>query len=165
MCTSSCPGADRAGLGEALDETGQGVVGDGQQHQVGALEDVRGGDERDVREEQRRPPPGGVGDSGDGHRAVPGELEGRSERRSHPAGADDADGEPRGAVLAVWLLGCTHASAAFPFQSASGYRTISRHVNAIGSRGVRLSTGCGFPSTVRAEMGMPGPGAHEMIRA
>lgn len=63
------------GLGQALHESGQGVVGDGQQHQVGALEDVRGGDERNVREHQLGTPPGGVGDPGDGHRAVPGELE------------------------------------------------------------------------------------------
>ncbi|GGS85741.1 hypothetical protein GCM10010206_55580 [Streptomyces cinerochromogenes] len=51
---------------------------------------------------------------------MPGELEGRGQRGAHSAGADDADGEPRGAVLEVWLVDCTHATAAFPFQSALG---------------------------------------------
>ncbi|GGR93099.1 hypothetical protein GCM10010236_54560 [Streptomyces eurythermus] len=51
---------------------------------------------------------------------MPGELEGRGQRGAHAAGADDTDGEPRGAVLEVWLVDCTHATAAFPFQSALG---------------------------------------------
>jgi len=51
---------------------------------------------------------------------VPGELEGRGQRGAHTTGADDAYGEPRGAVPGVWLLACTHATAAFPFQSAPG---------------------------------------------
>ena len=98
------------GLGEALDQRGQRVVGNGQQHQVGAPEDLGGRDDRHVGQQLRGTPAGGVGDPGDGHRAVPGELQGRGERGAHPAGADDADGEPRGAVLGVWLVDCTHAT-------------------------------------------------------
>jgi hypothetical protein len=44
---------------------------------------------------------------------VPGELERRGEGGADPARADNADGEPRGAVLGVWLVECTHSTAAF----------------------------------------------------
>ena len=97
-----------------------------------------GGTSGHVGEQRRGPPPGGVGDPGDGHRAVPGELEGRGERGADPAGADDADGEPRGAVLGVWLLDCTHATAAFPFQSAPG---TGRFLVML-TRSVRAASGC-----------------------
>ena len=101
------------GLGEPLHEAGQGVVGDGQQHQVGALQDLRRGHDGHVGQQLRGPPHGGVGDPGDGHRAVPGELEGRGQGGADTAGADDADGEPRGAVPGVWLSECTHTTTAF----------------------------------------------------
>ncbi len=110
----------RPRLGEPGDQAGQGVVGDGQEDQFGALEDFGGRHERHVGQESRGAPSGGVGDPGDGHRAVPGELERRGQRGAHASGADDAYGEPRGAVLGVWLWGCVHATGAFPFQSARG---------------------------------------------
>jgi len=78
-----------------------------------ALQDLRRGHQRYVGQELGRAPPGGVGDAGDGHRAVSGELERGGERGSDTAGADDADGQPRGAVLGLWLGMCTHSTAAF----------------------------------------------------
>lgn len=132
------PGAYGPGVGEALDEPGQGVVRDGQQHQVRALQHLRGRDHWHVREHQRGPPPGRVRHPGDGHRAVPGQLERGGQRGAHPAGADDTDGEPRGAVLGLWLLECTHATAAFPFQSAPG---TGRFLVML-TRSVREASGC-----------------------
>jgi hypothetical protein len=44
---------------------------------------------------------------------VSGELERGGERGSDTAGTDDADGQPRGAVLGLWLEIRTHATAAF----------------------------------------------------
>lgn len=106
-------GPDGPGLGESFHETGQGVVRDGQQDQVGALENLGRGHQRHIWQEQRGTAPGGVGDPGDGHRAVSGELEGRREGGADAARADDADAEACGSVLGFWLGGCTHSTAAF----------------------------------------------------
>src|SRR5262249_41219845 len=104
--------------------------------------------QRHVREHGLGAPSGGFGDTGDGHRAVPGELEGRGERGAHTTGADDADGEPRGAVLEVWLLDCTHATEAFPFQSALGTGRFLVMLTLSRSEADRSSTGCGFHHVV-----------------
>ena len=95
------PGPYGAGSGEPLDQTGQGVVGDGQQHQVGAPEDLGGRHDGHVGQQLGGPPDRGVGDRGHGHRAMPGELQRRGERGPHPPGADDAYGEPRGALPGI----------------------------------------------------------------
>lgn len=165
----------RPRLGEPGHQAGQGVVGDGQQDQLGVLEDLRGRHERHVGEEGGGTPSGGVGDPGDGHRAVPGELEGRGQRGAHPSGADDAYGEPRGAVLGVCLWGCVHATAAFPFQSARGtgrflvmltrsVRAASRCPQAVGFRAAPEHTPRARVGTC-AETGCPAHGPRDMIPA
>lgn len=90
-----------AGLGEAFDQAGQRVVGDGQQHELGPCEDLGGGHQRDVGEQRGCPAHGCVGDARHGDRAVPGELQRRGEGGADPARADDADGETGGAVPRV----------------------------------------------------------------
>lgn len=154
------PGAHGPGLGEPLHEARQGVVRDGQQHQIRALHDLGRGHQRHVGQQLRGPPYGGVGDSGDGHRAVSGELESRGEGGAHPARADDADGEPRGAVPGIRLLECTHSTAAFPFQSALGTGRCTERFLVMLTRLVpapfSLSTGCGFPQVAGARK----PGCH-----
>ncbi len=90
-----------AGLGQALDQRGQDVVGDRQQHQVGAGQHLGRLHQRNIGEQGRGAAAGGVGDAGHGDRAVPGELEGRGEGGADPARADDADREPGGAVPRV----------------------------------------------------------------
>ncbi|GAB1336995.1 hypothetical protein ACE1SV_35850 [Streptomyces sp. E-15] len=92
---------------------------------------------------------------------MPGELEGRGERGAHAAGADDTDGEPRGAVLEVWLVDCTHATEAFPFQSALGTGRFLVMLTLSRSGADRLSTGCGFPHATADGTGRPtrNPGA------
>lgn len=118
-----------AGLGEALDQRGQHVVGDGQQHELGAGQHLGGLHHGHVGEQLGGAAPGGVGDTGHGDRAVPGELEGCGEGGSDPARPDDADRESGGAVPRVegflrnW---CVHAAMAFR-SSPRGYRTISLH--------------------------------------
>lgn len=90
-----------AGLGEALHQTGQRVVGDGQQHELGACEDLGGGDQGDVGEQCGGPAHGCVGDARHRDRAVPGELQRGGEGGADPSRADDADGEAGGAVPRV----------------------------------------------------------------
>lgn len=89
------------GLDEALDQRRQHIVGDGQQHQLGAGQHLGGLHQRHVGEQLGGAAPGGVGDSGHGDRAVPGELERGGEGGPDPARADDADREPGGAVPRV----------------------------------------------------------------
>ncbi|GAA2647369.1 hypothetical protein GCM10010425_67030 [Streptomyces spororaveus] len=93
-------GPDRAGLGEALHEGRQGVVGDGQEHQIRQLQHLRGRYERHIGQHPRGAAHGGVRDSGDGDGPVPGLLERTRQRGTDAAGSDDADGEPGRA----WLL-------------------------------------------------------------
>ncbi len=90
-----------AGLDEALDQRGQHVVGDGQEHQLGAGQHLGGLHQGHIGEQGRGAAAGGVGDAGHGDRTVSGELERRGEGGSDPARADDADGETGGAVPRV----------------------------------------------------------------
>lgn len=95
------PGSHGAGLGEAFDQAWQRVVGDGQQHELGAREDLGGGDQGDVGEQGCGPAHGCVGDTGHGDRAVPGELQRGGEGGADPARTDDSDGEAGRAVPRV----------------------------------------------------------------
>ncbi|GGW61188.1 hypothetical protein GCM10010503_42800 [Streptomyces lucensis JCM 4490] len=98
---------------------------------------------------------------------MPGELEGRGQRGAHPAGADDADGEPRGAVLEVWLVDCTHATEAFPFQSAlgTGRFLVMLTLSGPAAAGRPQAVGYATPSgrLRRAEIPVPrtGPARHD----
>src|SRR5690606_25289327 len=145
----------RAGVGEPGDQLGQGVVGNGQQHQLGPLQHLGGRHHRHLGEHLLGPPPGGVGHGRDGHRAVPGELQGRRQGAAHPSGAYDADREPRGAVAGRRLWGCVHARAAVPFQSALG---TGRFLVML-TRGVPRAAGC--PQAVGLRR--PRTAAHGMI--
>lgn len=147
-------GSNGAGLGEPLHQAGQGVVRDGQQDQFGALHDLGGRYDGHVREQLGGPADGGVGDRGDGHRTVPGELQGRGQRGAHATGADHADGEPGGTVPGIWLLECTHSTAAFPFQSARGTGRCTGRFLVMLTRSVRGASGC--PQAVGART----PSAH-----
>lgn len=93
------PGTHGPGRDEALDQPGQGVVGDGEEHQLGPLQHLRGGEEGDAGQHPVGPAPGGVGHAGDGDGVVPGLLQGAGQRGPDAAGADDSDGEPGGALL------------------------------------------------------------------
>ncbi len=128
--------AHGTGLGEAVDEAGQGVVGHGQQDEVGAREHLVRANQRHVGQQRAARRRRGVRDPGDGDRAVPGELEGGGQGGPDAARADDADGEASGAVPAgSWLgVGMYSRDAGLPVPVRWGYRTISRHVNAIGPR-------------------------------
>lgn len=94
-------GPHGSGLGEAFDQTGKRVVGDGQQHELGAREDLGGGHQRDVGEQCGGPAHRCVGDTGHRDRAVPGELQRGGEGGTDPSRADDSDGEAGRAVPRV----------------------------------------------------------------
>ncbi|GAA3090572.1 hypothetical protein GCM10020254_39410 [Streptomyces goshikiensis] len=93
------PRPDRAGLGEALGERGQRVVGDGEQDEVRALQDLGGRYEGYVGQHLAGAPAGGVGYAGHGDGPVPGLLQGAGQRGADPSGPDDADVEPGGSRL------------------------------------------------------------------
>lgn len=99
--TSSLSGPHGSGLGEAFDQTGKRVVGDGQQHELGAREDLGGSHQRDVGEQCGGPAHRCVGDTGHRDRAVPGELQRGGEGGADPSRADDSDGEAGRAVPRV----------------------------------------------------------------
>ncbi len=104
------------GLREPLHQPRQRVVGDGQQHQLGAGQHLGGRHDGHIGEQSGRAAPGGVGDPGDGHRAVTGELERGGECGTDAARSHDADGEAGGAVPRVegFLRNCRiHAAMAF----------------------------------------------------
>ena len=99
VCTSSWPGRTAPVCASPDTRLGQRVVGHGQQHQLGAGQHLGRVHEGDVGEQFGGAAPRGVRDAGGRDGAVPGQPQGRGQRGSDPAGADDADGEPRGAVL------------------------------------------------------------------
>ncbi len=151
----------------ALDEPGQGVVRDGQEDQVGALQDLRGESSgtsgrssaarRLEASETPRRPPGGA----------PGELERRGEGGADPARADNADGEPRGAVLGVWLVECASLDGGLPFQSARGTGRFLVMLTRLVRASFSLSTGCGFPQVAGGaenERMLRGGAARDIIR-
>lgn len=106
-------GAYGAGLGEALDQAGQGVVRHGQEHQFGPLEDFGRRHQGNVGQQLGGPAHRGLGDAGRGDGAVPREFQRGGERGADPARADDPYGEPGRAVLRLLLLGYVHATTAF----------------------------------------------------
>jgi hypothetical protein len=92
------PGAQRASGGEAAEHAGQGVVGQGEQDQVGAGDDLVRRQQRDTGQQVLRAPHGLGGDPGGGRDRVAGPGEGGPEHRADPAGGDHADGQARRSV-------------------------------------------------------------------
>lgn len=115
-------GPHGTGPREPLDQPGQGVVGDGQQDQLGPLQYLRGRDDGHVGQQLGGAPTGRVGHTGDGDRAVSGEPEDAA--RAGPT-------RPAPTTPTVSLAGRGSAGG-FTWRRPSvpvlgGYRTISRH--------------------------------------
>ena len=108
---SGLPGARGAQPG---DQTGQHVVGDRQQDQLGPRDDLLHGRDGYAGQQRRRPLPGLLADARDGHQAVTRLLEGGTEDGTDPAGADDADVEPGGSLRRHRQV--THARNASAFR-------------------------------------------------
>jgi hypothetical protein len=83
---------------EALDQTREHVVRDGQQQQPGPLGHLERAEHGDARQEQGGPGPGGLADGRDADDLVPGALEGSTENGADPAGADDSHAQQRRGV-------------------------------------------------------------------
>ena len=98
------PGQRGAGGRQAAHEAAQRVVGDGQQDQVGRSDDVFWLQHRRARQELLDAPPRCFRDRRGAGDPVPGPAQGHGERCSDPAGADDADIQPR-RMLVAWLAG------------------------------------------------------------
>jgi hypothetical protein len=91
-------GTDPAGGREPLDQVGKGIVGHGQQQQVGRPGHRDGGPRAEVGKQRLEPHPGGGGRPGRRHHGVAGLAERGGEDGADAAGADDADPVARGAV-------------------------------------------------------------------
>ena len=114
-------GAHRAGGGQTLDQTGQHVVGDGEQHELGLGEHVLGRHQRDPGQQRVGTAARGVGDTGGGDHVVPRGRERGAQDRPDPAGADDTDREPDGSGCGWYGV----HGVPVPWWSTSGYRTIT----------------------------------------
>ncbi len=106
---SGLPGAE---LRQALHERAEGVVGDGQEHQFGALDDVLHVQHRDTGEQGFRAFPAGVRDRGDPDDGVLRAAQRRPQDGADFAGADDSDAEASWFSHAAghpvcWVLRCS----------------------------------------------------------
>ena len=92
-------GREGAGRAQPRDEVGEGVVGHGEHHEVGAGDDL--GDRLDghARQQGGRPLEARLADGGDAGDDVAGAGQGRSEDGSDAPGAHDADVEARGTLV------------------------------------------------------------------
>ena len=94
VCTTSCPACHTPAAASPLTNGGQLLLGDGEQHEFAALDDVRHGEDRHAGQHGLCPIPARVGDGGDSDDGVPGTREGCAEHRSDVTGTDDPDTEP-----------------------------------------------------------------------
>ena len=85
-----------AGLRQARDEPGQGVVGNGEDDQVGGGDDLVGRQQRDAGQQARGPLGGGGGQARGGDHVVAGGGERGAQDGADPAGAHDAHAEAGG---------------------------------------------------------------------
>ena len=89
-------GPPGAGLGEAGDQAGERVVGDGEHDEVGGGDDLVGGEQRDAGQQAGGALGGGGGEAGGGDDVVSGGGERGAEDGADTAGADDAHAEAGG---------------------------------------------------------------------
>ena len=89
-------GPPGAGLGQAGDQAGQGVVGNGEDDQVGGGDDLVGGQQRDAGQQAGGAFGGGGGETRGGDDVVAGGGERGAEDGADTAGADDAHAEAGG---------------------------------------------------------------------
>ena len=88
-------GPPRAGLREARDEPGEGVVGDGEDHEVAGGDHLVGVEQRNAGQQAGGALGGGGGEAGRGDVVTRG-CEGCAQDGADPAGADDAHAEAGG---------------------------------------------------------------------
>jgi hypothetical protein len=89
-------GLQRAGVGEPGDQAGQGVVGDGEQHQAGAARHLVAGSTGTPGSSVAGALAGGVGDRETATTSWPARASAAPEHGADAAGTDDADAQAGG---------------------------------------------------------------------
>jgi hypothetical protein len=97
------PGAQRVGGGETADHAGERVVGQREQHQVSAADDLVRRQQRHAGQQVLCPLDGLAGHPGRGDDGVARPREGGAEHRTDAAGGDHPDGQARGPVHSASL--------------------------------------------------------------
>ena len=119
VCATTCPGRNAPASGQAAHQRAEGVVGNGDEHQVGVVGDlVRSGSRRAVRQQAFDAGQAGGRDAGGGDHPVTGGRQCRAEHGADAAGADDADAK----------MTCGRPAWARATASGPSARTASAHV-------------------------------------